>query len=299
MSKQNEQEKAICFVIMPFSDPDGYEKGHFKKIYEQIFTPAIEAAGYTPHRVDENNESTLIQGKLLDQLVNAPMVLCDLSAKNPNVLYELGIRHAFDKPVVLVQEAGQAHIFDVAGIATVEYRKARLYDEVVEDQKKIASAIQQTANTKKNYSIMSLAKLTHAKISQDDSFSEEDRIEIFIRDIAQKLSKMEEKISGISLDAGKFPVWKIDDTTEKGKLRENHRDELENACNMAEMALRMYKQNGKENSTIVHVAYERLSTAIKTWRGWRDRLPGDDLLARALTLKEELTRSLVEIQANT
>ena len=118
-----------CFVIMPFSDPDGYEKGHFRKIYDQILAPAIKGAGYIPHRVDEEVESTMIHGKLLHQLISAPMVLCDISSKNPNVLYELGIRHAFDKPVVLVQEEGQKHIFDISGLSTTEYRRFRRYYE--------------------------------------------------------------------------------------------------------------------------------------------------------------------------
>lgn len=76
-----EQKDNICFVIMPFSDFDGYEVGHFKKIHEQIFKPAIEAAGFTAYRMDENSESTLIQAKIYDQLINAPLVLCDLSTK--------------------------------------------------------------------------------------------------------------------------------------------------------------------------------------------------------------------------
>ena len=46
-------EKGKCFVIMPISDPDGYDKGHFESVYKDIFAPAIEKAGYTPHRVDE------------------------------------------------------------------------------------------------------------------------------------------------------------------------------------------------------------------------------------------------------
>lgn len=40
------EEKERCFVIMPISDPEEYEDGHFKNVYEDIFKPAIEAAGY-------------------------------------------------------------------------------------------------------------------------------------------------------------------------------------------------------------------------------------------------------------
>lgn len=50
-----------CFVIMPFTTPDGYESDHFKKIYDQLFEPAIKKAGFEPHRVDEDCVSNTIQ----------------------------------------------------------------------------------------------------------------------------------------------------------------------------------------------------------------------------------------------
>ena len=192
--KQEAKQKDICLVIMPFSDPQGYNQGHFRKIYDQILAPAIEMAGFTPMRIDENAESTMIHAKLLDQLINAPMVLCDLSSKNPNVLYELGIRHAFDKPVVLVQEKGQERIFDIAGLTTTEYRRERLYDEVVEDQKLIAEAIKQTSTAKK-YSVMSLVNLDPAKISSTEQISEEDHMMLTLGQISRQVNRLEELVA--------------------------------------------------------------------------------------------------------
>lgn len=211
------QEFPICLVIMPFSDPKGYEQGHFRKIYDQILAPAIEQAGYAPHRIDENSESTMIHGKLLDQLINAPMVLCDISSKNPNVLYELGIRHAFDKPVVLVQEKGQDRIFDIAGLTTTEYRKERLYDEVIADQQVIADAIRQTASAEK-YSIMSLVKLFPAEPNHDKKLSNEDRIELLLADITQKLNRLEERSQKETVSVGSS--WQKSSNTSNISARE-------------------------------------------------------------------------------
>lgn len=108
------------------------------------------------------------------------------------MLYELGIRHAFDKPVVLVQEAGQSRIFDITGVTTVDYRKARRYDEVLEDQKKITDALIETADTEKNYSFMKLVNLMPVSIEKHDSqATSEERIEILLQDLAQKVNKIE------------------------------------------------------------------------------------------------------------
>ena len=198
---ESKQEESICLVIMPFSDPKGYDEGHFRKVYEQILSPAIEKAGYVPYRIDENVGSTMIHGKLLEQLINAPMVLCDLSSKNPNVLYELGIRHAFDKPVVLVQEKGQDHIFDIAGLSTTSYRKERLYDVVLEDQDAIAEAVRQTAEAKK-FSIMSLIRLTPATINQEKALSEDDRLEVILSDISERMRRIEGQVSDTTYSIG-------------------------------------------------------------------------------------------------
>ena len=50
MEEKEDNKKELCFVIMQISDQGDYPKGHFDKVYEQIFQPAIEAAGYKPYK---------------------------------------------------------------------------------------------------------------------------------------------------------------------------------------------------------------------------------------------------------
>ena len=183
-----------CFVIMPFSDPEGYEPGHFRKIYDYIFKPAIEAAGYMAERIDEDSVSNLIHSKMLNELVNAPIVLCDLTTNNPNVLYELGIRHAYDRPVVLVQECGQKRIFDIGAITSIEYHPGMLYEEILEDQKKIAEAIRQTVKAKNKYSIMDLVAMQPAQPAKSGSLSREDRLEILLQDVSRRIGTLENAV---------------------------------------------------------------------------------------------------------
>jgi hypothetical protein len=85
-----------CFVMMPFANPLG---GY----YASLYAPAIKKAGLTPVRADADIFGT---GKIMDQIWaginNARVLVAELSGKNRNVLYELGIAHALKKPVVLV-----------------------------------------------------------------------------------------------------------------------------------------------------------------------------------------------------
>lgn len=161
------QQQKRCFVIMPFSDPEGYAPGHFRKVYDQIIKPAVENAGYVAYRVDENGVSDLITTKIFKAILDCEMAVCDLSSRNPNVLYELGIRHSFDKPVVLITDDKTERIFDIQGLSTITYRSSRLYDEVPEDQEKISKAIKANENNSSTYSIINMVKLQGAVYDKD------------------------------------------------------------------------------------------------------------------------------------
>jgi hypothetical protein len=149
-----------CFVVMPITDPDGYELNHFRRVFEDIFTPACAMAGYRAVRADQVRETNLIHLDVLQRLLESPMVLCDLSSRNPNVLFELGLRQAFDRPVVLTQETGTPKIFDIAPLRYVEYRRARTYHEVLEDQQELARCIEATRDAyERGVGINSMVKL--------------------------------------------------------------------------------------------------------------------------------------------
>jgi len=130
-----------CFVIMPISDAEGYDKGHFERVYEDIVKPAIANTEFHARRADEVKETNFIHLDILKKLIDAPIAVCDLSSRNPNVLFELGIRQAFDKPVVLIQEKGTPKIFDIGPLRYLEYSKGMKYHDVMRTQLELSEAI--------------------------------------------------------------------------------------------------------------------------------------------------------------
>ena len=50
------EDKKKCFVIMPISDAEGYDKGHFTRVYEHLVKPAVIEAGFEPMRADDRSE---------------------------------------------------------------------------------------------------------------------------------------------------------------------------------------------------------------------------------------------------
>lgn len=171
-------EKPECFVIMPISDPEGYERGHFGQVFDDLFTPACDRAGYRAVRGDQVRQTNLIHLDVLQKIIDSPMAICDLSNRNPNVMFELGLRQAFDKPVVLVQEEGTEPIFDITPLRYTQYHKEMLYRQVIEDQEIITRAIIATReainNSKSVNSIVKLLSLTHAASLSDISESDKD-----------------------------------------------------------------------------------------------------------------------------
>jgi hypothetical protein len=100
---------------MPFGAPIG---SYFQNIYE----PAIKKAGLRPIRADNEIFGT---GKIIDQIwagINSAKVLiCEMTTRNPNVFYELGLAHALQKPVVLVSSNGDDVPFDLKHIRVIYY----------------------------------------------------------------------------------------------------------------------------------------------------------------------------------
>lgn len=188
MSETNEEKRERCFVIMPISDQGDYPAGHFTKVYEQIIKPSVEDAGYEAYRIDENNICDPIINKIFEAIQECPMAICDLSNRNPNVLYELGLRQAYDKPVVLIQDDKTKKIFDVSGISTVFYKSARQYEDVLEARENIKKAILETKKGKFR-TLAKIVKVTAANFSQVE-VSQNDKINVILEEIYSEIREL-------------------------------------------------------------------------------------------------------------
>lgn len=133
-----------CFVIMPIGDTESYETGHFSNVYKELLKPAIEKAGYQPERADEIQGTNLIAVDIVEKIWQTPIAVCDISSCNPNVFYELGIRHASSLPVVLIKDSKTNNPFDIKDIRYVEYSENLEYKNVIQAQNEISAAIEKT-----------------------------------------------------------------------------------------------------------------------------------------------------------
>jgi len=110
------KQKETCFVIMPFG-------GWGDEYYETIYCPAINSAGLEPHRADDLFRPSTIVHDIWAYTRKAKILLADLTGKNPNVFYELGLAHALAKPVILVAESMEEIPFDFRSLRVITYDK--------------------------------------------------------------------------------------------------------------------------------------------------------------------------------
>ena len=156
-----EEEKKKCFVIMPISDADGYEKGHFTRVYEHLIKPAVIEAGFEPVRADDTSKANFIVVDILQQILKCDIAICDLSSRNPNVFYELGIRQAFNLRTILIKDNRTAMPFDISGIRTLTYNESLRIDEVKKTTPEMAKCIKDTyeADIKEVNSLLQLLSI--------------------------------------------------------------------------------------------------------------------------------------------
>jgi hypothetical protein len=103
-----------CFVMMPFGE-------WFDRYYKDIYVPAIKEAGFEPLRADSLFNSGSVIEQIWLQIRKAKVLLADLTGKNPNVFYELGLAHAARKPVVFVSGNIEDVPFDVRHLRVVTF----------------------------------------------------------------------------------------------------------------------------------------------------------------------------------
>ena len=124
--------KLKAFVIMPFVEREGKRpSGFFKEVLDSLLIPAGIGAEFTIETANKQG-SDVIQSTIINDLLEADLVIADLTDHNPNVLFELGMRMAMDKPVALIKSKDTGRIFDVDNMLRVYEYNQNLWKSTIE-----------------------------------------------------------------------------------------------------------------------------------------------------------------------
>jgi len=175
MEKRDKEKEKKCFIIMPFTSPGGYEEKHFSRVYDYIIVPACQKAGFEPVIAKDTAKTNLIALEILKYIVEYDMALCDISSRNPNVFYELGLRHAFNKKTVLLKDKRTEMPFDIASLRYTEYNESLRVDEVQKAVEMVSKSLKDTYEAQSNdgNSLVQLLAIDEAKLPAGYKMSED------------------------------------------------------------------------------------------------------------------------------
>jgi hypothetical protein len=145
--------RPLCGIVMPISAIDGCTEAHWAEVLD-IVQAAADIAGFEANLVSMADDVGIIQKRIIQNLYDNPIVVCDVRGRNPNVMFELGLRLAFDKPTIIIKDDKTSYVFDTSPIEHLEYPRDLRFAKIVDFKEKLADKIQAThkkAAGDKNY----------------------------------------------------------------------------------------------------------------------------------------------------
>jgi hypothetical protein len=138
-----------CGIIMPISAMDSCGADHWLEV-QGILKDVIVASGFEPNLVSNADETGVIQSRIIQNIYDYPIVICDVSAKNPNVMLELGMRLAFDKPVIIIKDDQTNYSFDTSPIEHIEYPRDLRFNKIIAFKEILKRKLEATYKISKN-----------------------------------------------------------------------------------------------------------------------------------------------------
>lgn len=132
-----------CGLIMPISSLDGCNEAHWVEV-KSIITDSIESIeefNIQVKLVSDADDIGVIQKRIVQNLYNSNIVVCDVSGKNPNVMFELGMRLAFDKATVIVKDDNTDYSFDTGIIEHITYPRDLRFPKIVAFKEKLTEKV--------------------------------------------------------------------------------------------------------------------------------------------------------------
>lgn len=202
-----ELPEKTCFIIMPIAEHPDYAPGHFQRVYDYLIKPACIAAGLTPYRADDNKASDMIMLDILQKIVECDMAICDISSRNANVFFELGLRQAFNKKTILITDGRQSAPFDISGLRHIVYSPDLRVDAVDKKIPEIKEMLTKTENLPddKVNSVVQLLNIRPAKVDTKELPPLDSVVYEMFHQLQEQISKISKNQKEISKP---YITWK-------------------------------------------------------------------------------------------
>lgn len=190
-----------CGIVMPISTIDSCSSDHWSEVL-LIIKDSVIQAGFEPNLVSDADDSGIIQKRIIHNLYSNEIIVCDVSCKNPNVMFELGMRLAFDKPTIIIKDDKTDYSFDTSVIEHLCYPRDLRFTKIVTFKESLSKKIKSTyekAVNDPNYTTF-LKNFGEYKVAQllEKEVSSEKYILSAIEDLRKEISLMRKSQNSIN-----------------------------------------------------------------------------------------------------
>ncbi len=201
------ETKKVCGIVMPISEIDGLPTSHWKDVLN-IVEVAAKDAGFSARLVSDTFESNLIHKEILQNIYNDDIVICDVSGRNPNVFFELGIRMATQKPTVIIKDDMTQYPFDTGPNRYIGYPRDLRHPKMEAFRIELVAALEKSSEHSKENSF--IGQLGPFQIPEVESK------ELPVGDIIlQRLERLDRKLVSVAARASNNRI--INDPRERAE----------------------------------------------------------------------------------
>lgn len=205
MAKKNDERSSelTCGLVMPISATEGCSAEHWMEVKNIISdaVSSIEELKFVTKLVSDQDDVGVIQKRIVQNIYDSDIVVCDVSCKNANVMFELGMRLAFDKPTILIKDDQTDFSFDTGVIEHLVYPRDLRFSRIVSFKSALADKVYATyraANSDSGYSTF-LKHFGSFKIAGIDEsvVSVDQAILTTIQDLSRDVALINKRLSSV------------------------------------------------------------------------------------------------------
>lgn len=199
-SQESESQSLTCGLIMPISAIDGCSAEHWAEV-KSIVIDAVESItefDFSVRLVSDQEDVGVIQKRIVQNVYNSDVVVCDVSCKNPNVMFELGMRLAFDKPTLIIKDDMTDYSFDTGVIEHLNYPRDLRFTKMVSFKHSLAEKICATYKaslTDNSHSFLSsFGTFKVAALAQTEASPDQVMMDM-LSDLAREVSRLRRNVN--------------------------------------------------------------------------------------------------------